>query len=236
MGDLELGREAAVGNAPDGEPDPAATRTTRVMVVEGEAMVAGAFAAVCEREPDLVVVGTASTAADAEQLAARTHPDVAVVDDRLPDGDPAEATRRIRRAHPAVRTVIVASATDDRTFHRAIQEHIEGYLVKGQSVHQLVEAIRTLAAGGTSYAPDVLSRLVARVAGGQSHPQQLSDREVEVLQLLADGRSTSGVADTMHISVNTVRNHVQHVLRKLGSHSRLEAVAAGMRAGLIDQR
>jgi DNA-binding NarL/FixJ family response regulator len=228
MGDVELGPEPET----PGAQDPPGIC---VLVVDGEAMVAGALAAACDREHDLEVVGTAGTVADAERLVGRTRPHVAVVDDGLPDGDPAEVVGRMRSVHPSVRVVVLGRATDDRTFHRAMQERIEGYLLRQQDVAQLVDGIRMVAAGGTAYAPDVMNRLVARMTGtGPANPQHLSEREVEVLQRLANGAGTPEVADAMHISVNTVRNHVQHALRKLGAHSRLEAVAVAMRTGIVE--
>ena len=196
-------------------------------------MVADAFAAAFDREPDLAVVGHATTIADAERLAASTEPDVAIVDFRLPDGDGADAIERLRRLRPQIRTLVVTSASDDQTIVRCLRVDADGYLLKDQPVEELIDGVRTVAAGGAAYAPALIGRIVAKSVPGQAQGEQLSDRELDVLQQLALGRSTTDMARELHISVNTVRNHVQRVLLKLEAHSRIEAVAAGIRAGHI---
>jgi DNA-binding NarL/FixJ family response regulator len=205
----------------------------RILIVEDHAMVAEAFAAAIDREDDLEVVGHAATVADAEREAARLLPDVVVMDFRLPDGDGGDAAELVHRVHPDAKILMVTSASDDRSLSRALDADTDGYLLKDQPVEELLDAVRQVAAGGSAYAPALAGRIVTRMVGGKKSPDQLTDREVEVLQLLATGRSTAEMATDMHISVNTVRNHVQRVLMKLGTHSRLEAVAEGIRTGLI---
>jgi DNA-binding NarL/FixJ family response regulator len=207
---------------------------TSIVLVEDHTMVAEAFTAAFDREPDLAVVGLATSVAEAERVVNRTNPDLAVIDFRLPDGDGADAVLRVRQRCPDIRTLIVTSATDDRSLTRSLGVDADGYLLKDQPLEELLDGVRTVAAGGAAYAPALLVRLLQRSGRtATSHVPQLSDREGEVLHLLASGRSTAEMADELHLSVNTVRNHVQGVITKLGTHSRIEAVAVGVREGLI---
>jgi DNA-binding NarL/FixJ family response regulator len=219
-------------------PDPrgdAEARPTTVVLVEDHTMVADAFRAAFDLAPDLAVVGHATTVADAERLVSRTTPDVAVIDFRLPDADGADAVLRLRHRVPDLRTLIVTSATDDHSVNRAISAHADGYLLKDQPIEQLLDGVRTVAGGGTVFAPSLLLRLLQRgtTTAEGLHRVPLSDREREVLHLLARGQSTAAMAEELHLSVNTVRNHAQSVLTKLGVHSRLEAVSQAVRTGLI---
>jgi DNA-binding NarL/FixJ family response regulator len=221
-----------------GDASEAITPSTRrhptsILIVEDHRMVADAFAAAFDLQPDLAVVGHATTIAEAERLAASTEPDVVVVDFRLPDGDGAEAIERIRRLRPQARTLVVTSASDDQTIVRCLRVDADGYLLKDQPVEELLSGVRAVAAGGSAYAPALIGRIVAKSVTGPDRGEQLSDRELEVLQQLALGSSTTDMAAELHISVNTVRNHVQRVLMKLEAHTRIEAVAAGIRAGYI---
>lgn len=226
MADADDQRDARLGAARD--------PVIEVLIVDDHAMVADAFTTAIEREADMTVVAHATSCREAAQVAARERPDVVLMDYRLRgDEDGADATALVRQVHPGVRVLMVTSASDDRALHRALEADVDGYLLKDQPVEELLDAIRTVAAGGAAYAPALVGRIVAKVAGAPTPPNQLSDREVEVLQALAEGQTTAAMAAEMHISVNTVRNHVQRVLTKLGAHSRLEAVAAGIRAGII---
>lgn len=218
----------------DDDPGPTeAAPPVTVLIVEDHAMVADAFAAAIDLEPDLQVVGRAGTVEDAGREASRLLPDVVVMDFRLPDGDGADAAERVHQVHPTAKILMVTSASDDRSLSRALAADTDGYLLKDQPVEELLDAVRQVGAGGSAYAPALVGRIVTKLVGGKNRPDQLSDREVEILQLLARGMSTADMASTMHISVNTVRNHVQRVLMKMGAHSRLEAVAEGIRSGLI---
>jgi len=206
---------------------------TRILIVEDHAMVADAFAGAFEQEGDLTVVGQATTIAEAERLASRTEPDLAVVDFRLPDGDGGDAIERLRHRCPQIRALVVTSASDRRSLTRALAADADGYLLKDQPVEELLAGVRAVARGGAAFAPGLVARIVAMSRPSASGAAQLSAREHEVLQLLALGRSTTDIAGELHISVNTVRNHVQQVLLRLDAHSRIEAVANGMRSGLI---
>jgi DNA-binding NarL/FixJ family response regulator len=215
------------------EAAPGSVDQIRILIVEDHAMVADAFTAALNREPDMEVVSHGVSVAEAEHLAARDRPDVVVIDFRLPDGDGADAIDRVRRVHPDAKVLVVTSASDDRSLTRALASDTDGYLLKDQPVEELLDAVRVVAGGGSAYSPALVGRIVSKMVGGRKQPDQLSEREVEILQMLATGRSTADMATDMHISVNTVRNHVQRVLMKLGTHSRLEAVADGIRTGLI---
>jgi DNA-binding NarL/FixJ family response regulator len=211
----------------------AATAPTTILIVDDHAMVAQAFAIALDREPDLVVVGRATTVAEAGPVIARTRPDVAIVDIRLPDGDGIELVERIAEGPAPTRTLVVTSATDECSLWRALGADVGGYLLKDQPIEQLVAGVRTVAAGRVAYAPSVVQRVARASLSGHSRLEEPSRREVEVLQELALGRSTADVAAVLGIAGNTVRNHVQSVLIKLGAHSRVEAVATGIRMGLV---
>jgi len=209
------------------------TAPTTILIVEAHTMVAQAFATALDREPDLMVVGSATTVAEAGPLVTRTRPDVAIVDLRLRDGDGIELVERIAEGPTQTQVLVVTSATDECSLQRALGADVGGYLLKDQPIEQLVAGVRTVAAGHTAYAPSLVHRLARATLPGRSRLEELSHREVEVLQELALGRSTAEVATAMGIAGNTVRNHVQKVLMKLGAHSRVEAVATGIRMGLI---
>jgi DNA-binding NarL/FixJ family response regulator len=214
-------------------PATAGAALITIVIVEDHTMVAEALAAALDREHDLTVVGTATTVADAGPLVARTRPDVAIVDLRLPDGDGIDVVERITRGPTQTQTLVVTSATDECSLRRALRADVRGYLLKHQPIEHLIAGVRAVAAGGTAYAPSLVHRVVRSTLPGHTPLDEPSRREVEVLQQLALGRSTAEVAAVLQISSNTVRNHVQNLFIKLGAHSRLEAVAEGIRMGLI---
>jgi DNA-binding NarL/FixJ family response regulator len=206
---------------------------TRVLIVEDHAMIAQGLKAALEDLDDLDVVGLASTVNDAERMAGRLDPDVVVLDYRLPDGEAPEAIRRLAVARPAARVLVLTAASDQRSVLRAIEAGAAGYLLKDQPLGDLVAGIRAVREGNTAVSPAVLPELLARLRSAPAGPAHLTAREIEVLQLLADGRTNADVARQLHLSVNTVRNHVQRILNALDAHSKLEAVSIAMREGVI---
>jgi DNA-binding NarL/FixJ family response regulator len=209
------------------------TASTRVLIVEDHAMIAHGLKAALDGVDDFEVVGLANTVEDGDRMAARLEPDVVVLDYRLPDGEAPEAIARIADSQPGARVLVLTAASDQRSVLRAIEAGAAGYLLKDQPITDLVAGIRAVRAGNTAVSPTVLPELLARLGPAQAGPTTMTRREIEVLQLLDDGGTNSEVADKLHLSVNTVRNHVQNILSRLGAHSKLEAVSIAMREGII---
>jgi DNA-binding NarL/FixJ family response regulator len=206
---------------------------TRVLIIEDHAMIAQGLKAALDDIDDFHVVGVATTVAEGERLAGSLGPDVVVLDYRLPDGEAPEAIVRLARTRPAARVLVLTAASDQRSVLRAIEAGAAGYLLKDQPLDDLVAGIRAVRDGSTAVSPAVLPELLARLRPVIDGPASLTPREIEVLQLLADGRSNAEVARRLHLSVNTVRNHVQSILNRLGAHSKLEAVSVAMREGIV---
>lgn len=196
-------------------------------------MIAESFAAVLAAEQDLEVVGVTRRALDAPGLAQRLAVDVVLLDFRLPDGEAPDVIPMIAMARPEARVIVVSAASDYRSVIRALEAGAAGYLLKDQDLQDLVAAVRVVRSGGQALAPSLVPALVSRIAETPGSSQRLTRREIEVLQHLAFGRSTRELADELGLSVNTVRNHVQSAINRLGAHSKLEAVALAIRQGLI---
>jgi DNA-binding NarL/FixJ family response regulator len=187
-------------------------------------------------EPDMVVVGCVGSVAAAVEEARRQHPDVMVMDFRLPDGTGAEATERIRAEHPATEVVMLTGQSSGATLAQALEAGCSGFVAKEGRFDELIETIRAVVRGEVrvprTLVDDLARHLRPRAA---SLGSDLTAREKEVLALLAAGHSTSQMVDELFVSVHTVRNHIRNILTKLQANSRLEAVAVATRLNLIDQ-
>jgi len=210
-------------------------RIVRVVLVDDHEMVATGLAAAMSKEPAIEVVGIATTLAAAEELVGRTRPDVVVMDYRLSDGHGAEGTRRIRRLNPEVNVVMLTATADDHALADALGAGCCGFINKGGPIADLTHAVTAAANGDAAFPADVVAMLAEL---GTHSPDligaDLSVRELEVLRALADGLSTTRIAETLRLSEHTVRNHVSNILSKLGAHTKLQAVVVAARAGLID--
>jgi DNA-binding NarL/FixJ family response regulator len=163
----------------------------------------------------------------------RVCPAVVVLDYNLPDGHAPEGIAAIRKACPETAIVVLSDVSDYHTVVRTLEAGADGYLLKDQTIDELVEAVRSVCNGGRPLAPRLVAALVSRLTRTTTPAQQLSRREIEVLRLLAQGLSTAELSTQMELSINTVRNHVQKAIRRLGAHSKLEAVAIAQREGII---
>jgi DNA-binding NarL/FixJ family response regulator len=206
---------------------------TRVVIVEDHTMIADGLVAALAAHDDIEVVGRSRTAAGVADLAVRVAAEVVLLDFRLPDGEAPEVLQELRAVLPDVKVVIVSAASDYRSVIRALEAGASGYMLKDQDIDELVAAVRTVRAGGQALAPSLVPKLVSRLAEAPGSAQSLTRREIEVLQLLADGCSTKQLAENLGLSLNTVRNHVQSAINRLGAHSKLEAVSIAIRQGLI---
>ena len=205
----------------------------KVAIVEDHAMVAEGLVAALAADPDLLVVGTAGTVRDGLAMICDTRPDVVLMDLMLPDGDGAAATVQIRATAPNARVVLITSASGHDIIGRAIDAGCSGLLSKTEPVANVRSAIHRAGAGEAVFVPEDLLNLVDRLNQGSQSWATLTDRERQVLELLAEGFTTQRIAADLVLSLHTVRNHVRNVLMKLGAHTRLEAVTIALREGLI---
>lgn len=205
----------------------------RVLIVDDHEMVAQGLSEVLAAEEDIDVVGRAGTVRDAERMAAQLSPDVVVMDYRLPDGDGLTATASIRERDPDTAVVMVTASDHDTVVAAAVQAGCAGFVTKDRAAKDVVAAVRTAARGEAGFPAAVLARLVTRGQPAARPKGALTPRELEVLQLLADGLSTRAIADRLTLSMSTVRNHAQNILSKLDAHSKLEAVSVAMRQGIV---
>jgi putative two-component system response regulator len=233
--------DAFLGSLPDVDtirttyPDTDELRRIRVLVVDDHEIFSQSLVRLLESNPDMKVIGTAPTVADAERAAIAYEPDVVLMDFELPDGDGTEATRAIKAVRPSTSVVMLTGRADRSSFSRAIAAGCSGFVTKTEPVAVLVQAIRAADAGEEPAPVQGLLELLSDLPpsrtglGSDLHP-----RELEVLGLLAAGVPNRLIAEQLHISFNTVRNHVQRILDKLHAHSKLEAVSIAVREGIID--
>jgi DNA-binding NarL/FixJ family response regulator len=214
----------------------------RVLLVDDHAMMRAGFRTILSLEDDIAVVGEASTGAEAVAAAAALHPDVICMDVQMPDMDGLEATRRIV-ADPGVDTAVLVVTTFDRDDYlfAALSAGASGFLLKNAGPEELVSAVRVVAGGDALLAPEVTRRVIERFAAPPPEPaarptlalaEPLTEREAEVLQLMAEALSNAEIATRLFIGEATVKTHVSNVLQKLGARDRVQAVVLAHRHGL----
>jgi DNA-binding NarL/FixJ family response regulator len=211
----------------------------RVLLVEDHTAVRQAIAAMFEREPDFDVVGQAGSLAGARRLLREV--DVAVVDLGLPDGYGGDLIKELSDVNPRAQALVLSASLDRAETARAVQYGAAGTLDKTARLAEVVNAVRRLRAGETLLPLEEVVELL-RFADHQREQEhkdryaieRLTPREHEVLQALADGLDSQAIADRLHISIRTERNHVASILAKLGVHSRLQALVFVMRYGVVD--
>jgi DNA-binding NarL/FixJ family response regulator len=208
----------------------------RVLVVDDQELMRAGFRMILEAQGDIRVVGEAGDGVSAIDAAASTNPDVVLMDIRMPRMDGVEATRRLR----VPRVIILTTFDHDEYVVEALRAGASGFLLKDAPPEELVRAVRVVAAGDALLAPTVTRRLLDRVVSQLNvahapNPQleQLTEREREVLQLVARGRSNSEIAADLHVSETTVKTHVSHMLVKLDLRDRVQAVVMAYESGLV---
>ena len=185
-------------------------------------------------EADLDVVGTAATLAEARRLVVSAEPDVVLLDHRLPDGLGVDSISELKSLRPGAKIVVLTAVAEDSMLVRATEAGCAGFILKTSPLDELVAAVRTAAAGEIMVSSDLLARLLNRLHHQHERaPHELTSREREILELIAEGLTNGAIAKRLFISVNTVRNHVQSILSKLDAHSKLEALSVAIREGLI---
>ncbi len=184
--------------------------------------------ALVETEPDLQVIGEAADGAQAVELYRRLEPDLVLMDLRMPVKDGIAATREIRGQFPAARILILTTYDGDDDIHKALSAGANGYLLKNATRESLIPALRAVAAGQRWIPQEVASRLAARKMF-----EELTPRELEVLEKLAKGLANKEIADVLNISEYTVKDHLKNILGKLHVADRTEAVTAALQRGII---
>ncbi len=205
-----------------------ATTPIRVFCVDDHPLMREGIAAVIRNEPDMLLVGEAATGREAIQGYRQHRPDITLMDLRLPDIGGIDAMVAIRTDFDDARIIMLTTFEGDAEIHRALEAGARGYLLKSMPRKQLLEMIRKVHAGKRIIPPEVASHL-AEFLGADT----LSKREVEVLQKIAGGNRNSDIAALLFISEETVKGHIKHIMEKLGASDRTEAVAIGLRRGII---
>jgi DNA-binding NarL/FixJ family response regulator len=197
----------------------------RILVVDDHRMFAQSLVRILEDEPDIEVVGIAGTA-EAACAAALEH---------SPDTDGVGAIDALRKVVPAAEFVMLTGHTEPEVLAAAIDVGVRGFVTKDKATDELLDAVRAAAVGESIISPAMLAQLLPQLRRTDPQPAriELSGRELEILGLLAEGLSTEAIAARLMLSRNTIRNHVQRVMTRLGAHSRLEAVAIATRRGLM---
>lgn len=210
----------------------------RVLIVDDHEVVAQSLAMLLGVEDGIEVVGRVGSAADGLSEALARRPDVVLMDQRLPDGRGTDVALRIKEQAPEVKVVMLTGQPDEETLLEAIEAGCSGFISKAEAAISVVDGVRLAAAGEALIDPGALGQLLPKLRrrSARSVGDDLTNREVEVLELLAQGASTERIAAELFLSVHTVRNHVQAVLSKLGVHSKLEAVASAVRHGIVRVR
>jgi DNA-binding NarL/FixJ family response regulator len=208
----------------------------RVLLVDDQALVRTGFRMILEREPDLEVVGEAADGLEALELAAREHPDVVLMDVRMPRLDGIEATRQLVRAHAELKVVVLTTYDLDEYLVEALRAGASGFLLKDVQAEQLPGAVRAVVAGDVLVSGAPTRRLVAALVPRRAAPSArlalLTARERDVLQQVAMGRSNVEIAEALFLGETTVKTHVSRLLAKLGVRDRVGLVIAAYEEGV----
>jgi DNA-binding NarL/FixJ family response regulator len=213
----------------------------RILLVDDQRLMREGLRILLEMEPDLEIVGEAGDGAAALAAYEELQPDVVLMDVRMPSMDGVEATWRLREGWPGARIVILTTFDDDEYVFEGLRAGARGYLLKDVSGADLAEAVRTVAAGGALIEPSVARKVFAEFArmapparqAGAGLPEPLSEREEEILGLLAQGLTNREIADRLSLAPGTVKNYVTAVLQKLGVRDRTQAAIRARELGLL---
>jgi DNA-binding NarL/FixJ family response regulator len=211
---------------------------TRVLIADDDDLMRAGLAELLSGEPDIEIVGQATTGREAVERARRLKPDVALMDVRMPDLDGIEATREIARAAPRTRVLILTTFEQDDYIFGALRAGASGFLLKRTRPEELIGAVHTIGAGESLLSPSVTRRVIDRMArqptpdAGQAKLDELTPREREVLELVASGLSNREIATELVIEEATVRSHIRRILMKLGLRDRVQIVIFAYETGV----
>jgi DNA-binding NarL/FixJ family response regulator len=209
----------------------------RVIIADDHPLFRDGLRAMFESEPDIELVGEAATGLEAVALAGRLLPDVALMDVQMPDLDGIEATRRVIAESPKTRVLVVTMFEDDDSVLAAMRAGARGYVVKGMRSADAIRAIRAVAEGEAIFSPAIAGRLIGMLseAGPAARPAvfpELTERERQTLELIAQGHKNAVIAERLHLSPKTVRNYVTSIFDKLQLADRSQAIVRAREAGL----
>ena len=210
--------------------------TIKVLIVDDHTVVRDGLTTMLGRQPDFMVVGEARNGLDAVQMAGELRPAFILMDLRMPEMDGVEAMRRIRAADSSVQFIVLTTFDTDEYIFDANEAGAKGYLLKDASREDLFQAVRAVQRGESLIQPGVAARVLDRFAQltREATPAELlSERELQVLRLMAGGAANKGIAATLSISESTVKTHVANIFQKLDANDRTEAVTQGLRKGII---
>ncbi|MDX1612773.1 MAG: response regulator transcription factor [Candidatus Promineifilaceae bacterium] len=216
-----------------GQPEP-----LRIVIVDDHPLYRKGLRTVLATQPDMEVVGEATTGLEAIERAAALQPEVMLMDLQMPEGGGLMATRAISQAHPDIRILVVTLFKDDESVMAALKAGARGYVLKDADETEMMRAIRAVGQGEAIFSPSIASRLIDYFAGVRPVAAQeaafpeLTEREREILDLIARGESNAAIAEALTITVKTVRNHVSNIFGKLQVADRAQAAIRAREAGL----
>ena len=205
----------------------------RVLIADDHAVVRQGLRMFLATDPELEIVGEARDGAEALHMALELHPDVVLMDLLMPAMNGIQATAAIRREAPDTEVVALTSVLEDSVVVDAVRAGAIGYLLKDTEAHELRRAIKAAAAGQVELCPEAAARLLREVRTPDRSAELLTERETDVLRLLARGMSNQEIAQSLIIGEQTVKSHVSHILAKLGVPSRTQAALYAIRVGLV---
>jgi|WetSurMetagenome_2_1015567.scaffolds.fasta_scaffold23082_3 two-component system, NarL family, response regulator LiaR len=205
----------------------------QVLIADDHSVVRQGLRMFLSSDPELEIVGEARDGAEAVRLARQLQPDVVLMDLLMPVMDGIAATAAIRREVPATEVVALTSVLEDAAVVDAVRAGAIGYLLKDTDAHELRRVIKAAAAGQVQLSPQATARLLREVRTPEKGTDLLTERETDVLRLLAQGKTNKEIAREFHIAEQTVKTHVSHVLDKLGVPSRTQAALYAIRVGLV---
>ncbi len=218
----------------------AVATTVRIVVADDHDVVRSGFASLLDTQPEFTVVGTARDGAEAVRIGRELEPDVVLMDVRMPGMDGIEATRRLTGAGTDVRILILTTFDLDDYVYEALRAGASGFLLKDVTAETLFHAVRVIAAGDALLAPGITRRLISEFAGRRERRppaapdlDELTPRETQVLELIAEGLSNLEISERLVVTEETVKTHVSRILSKLGLRDRTQAVVLAYESGLV---
>ncbi len=222
-----------------GQSPPPEGGTIRVVIADDQALFRRAVGTVLQAEPDLTLVGEAGDGEEAVRIAEEHAPDVVLMDVRMPKLSGIEATRRVKQASMTTKVVMLTASEEEEDLFESVKAGASGYLLKDIDPADVAHTIRQIHAGQSMISPSMASKLLTEFHAITQEPQarsysRLTDREMEVLKLVARGMTNREIGKSLHIAENTVKNHIRNILEKLHLNSRFQAVIFAVREKLLE--